>query len=125
MPGPIEDSIFDELKEMVGQEADDDSFDIEIKNHINSIFFTLNQLGVGPTAGFAIADRNTLWMSFTANNVLLNAVKSYMYARLRLLFDPPTNSFLVESLQKQITETEWRLNVLVEPGPNRPEDVDD
>ncbi len=116
----IPNSILDEVKLMIGQEPDDDSFDLDIRTHINSVFGTLQQLGVGPKAGFQITTKNNLWSEFTSSDVLLNPVKSYIYLRVRLLFDPPTNSFLVNSLEKQQLELEWRLNVLVDFEPLEP-----
>ena len=118
MAGPteqIEDSILHDVKQMVGQEWDDLTYDLDIKTHINATFLELQQIGVGPAGGFEIDDENTLWDAYLGANKNLNAVKSYIYIRVRLLFDPPTNSFLVESLQKQIDKLEWRLMVEMDP----------
>lgn len=110
----IEDSILHDIKQMVGQEWDDPTFDLDIKNHINSIFFNLNQIGVGPSDGFMIKDATTLWDAYLGDKKNLNAVKSYIYIRVRLLFDPPTNGFLVTSLENQAAKLEWTLNVEVD-----------
>lgn len=109
------DSILQDVKQMVGQEWDDDTYDTDIMIHINAVFFTLNQLGVGPEDGFSISDKDQLWSSYTTPPRNLDAVKSYIYLRVRLLFDPPTNSFLVTSLQKQVDQIEWRLMVDMDP----------
>lgn len=111
----IANSILHDVKQMVGQEWDDTTYDLDIKTHINSTFFDLQQIGVGPASGFAIEDENTLWDVYLLGNKNLNAVKSYIYIRVRLLFDPPTNSFLVDSLQKQVDKLEWRLMVEMDP----------
>lgn len=108
-------SILQDVKQMVGQEWDDDTFDIDIINHINTVFFTLQQIGVGPAEGFEIDDETTLWVAYLGGNKNLNAVKSYIYARVRLLFDPPQTGPLMDSLQKQIDQLEWRLQVEMDP----------
>lgn len=111
----IKDSILHDVKQMVGQEWDDTSYDLDIMTHINSVFFTLNQLGIGPSGGFMITDAATTWDAYLGAAKNLNAVKSYIYIRVRLLFDPPTNSFLVTNLQEQANQLEWRLMIEVDP----------
>lgn len=111
----IEDSILHDVKQMVGQEWDDTTYDLDIKTHINSVFLDLQQIGVGPSSGYEISGASDKWDAYLVGNKNLNAVKSYIYIRVRLLFDPPTNSFLVESLQKQIDKLEWRLMVEMDP----------
>lgn len=110
----IPDSILDTTKKALGLGADYDGFDPDIIMHINSVFFTLNQLGVGPSEGFAISGSDETWDAFLGSDLRLNAVKSYVYIKVRLLFDPPANSFGISALEKQATEYEWRLNVHVE-----------
>lgn len=112
----IKDSILHDVKQMVGQEWDDTSYDLDIMTHINSVFFTLSQIGVGPADGFSITDATTKWDAYLGTNKNLNAVKSYIYIRVRLLFDPPTNSFLVTNLQEQANQMEWRLQVEMDPS---------
>lgn len=114
----VKDSILHDVKQMLGQEWDDNTFDLDIKNHINSVFSDLNQIGVGPVDGFEIEDHATLWDEYIGTSKNLNAVKSYIYLRMRLLFDPPANGFLVTSQEKQIEKAEWRLMVLVDPPLN-------
>ena len=104
-------SILDSTKKILGVAADYTEFDTDIIIHINSVFGTLNDLGIGPIDGFMIEDSEATWEDFLAGDNRFNPVKTYMYLRVRLLFDPPTNSFLVSSLQEQIKELEWRLNV--------------
>jgi hypothetical protein len=116
----ITNSILHDTKQMLGQEFDDDTFDLDIKNHINTVFFNLNQIGVGPSDGFEITDATTLWSAYIGATKNLNAVKSYIYIRVRLMFDPPTNGFLVTSLEKQADKLEWTLSVEVEPYTNLP-----
>lgn len=106
-------SILDSTKKVLGLPADYTPFDVDIVMHINSVFFTLHQLGVGPDEGFTIEDSNAVWEDFMLGE-RVQAVKSYMYLRVRLLFDPPSTSFAIESLKRQAEEFEWRLNVHME-----------
>lgn len=109
-------SILNSTKKVLGLDPDYDVFDIDILMHINSVFSTLNQLGLGPEDGFEVEDDKAEWSSFLLDRKTLNAVKSYMYLRVRLLFDPPATSYASEALDKQAKELEWRLNVQAEGG---------
>lgn len=109
-------SILLSVKKLLGISEDYTEFDSDLIIHINSVFMILNQLGVGPENGFTISDENATWDDFLAGNVQqLEAVKTYVYMKVRLMFDPPTNSSLVESMNQQVSELEWRLNVAVDP----------
>lgn len=107
----VTDSILDTTKKLLGISPDDPSFDLDIVTHINTVFFTMQQLGVGPAEGFMITDNTAVWNDFIQDKTNINAVRSYMGLRVRLLFDPPAMSFVLESIKKQIEEYEWRLNV--------------
>lgn len=107
-------SILTSVKKMVGIDESYTHFDPDIIMHINTVFFTLNQLGVGPDTPFRIEDASTTWDEFMEDGEL-EAVKSYMFLRVRMLFDPPTNGTLVNSINESIKEFEWRLNVQVDP----------
>lgn len=104
-------SILNTIKQMVGVEQNYDAFDMDLVVDINSALYSLRQLGVGPNEGFAISDDTAKWNDFIEDASLLGLVKTYVYLKVRLLFDPPTNSFLTASIDKQISEYEWRLNV--------------
>lgn len=104
-------SILVSTKKVLGIAASDTSFDVDVIMHINSVFDVLNQIGIGPVDGFMIEDDTTTWDAFIGSDKLLNSVKTYMYFRLRLIFDPPTTSYAIESMNNQIREFEWRLNV--------------
>jgi hypothetical protein len=108
-------NILDSIKKLMGIDETDITFDQELIMHINSVFMVLNQLGVGPVDGFKIYSNEETWSDFIINRLDMESIKSYVYLKVRLLFDPPQNSFLVESINKQIQEYEWRLNVQVEP----------
>lgn len=107
-------SILTSIKLMLGINEDDTSFDAQIIMHINSVFTVLNQLGLGPSVGFAIEDETTQWVDFISDLVRIGALKSYMYMKVKLLFDPPTNSAVLESMNRSIDEFEWRLNIAAE-----------
>lgn len=86
-------------------------FDGKIIMYINSVFSTLNQLGIGPENGYMISDSSDTWDAFIGNDQRLNSVKAYVYLKTRLLFDPPQTSYLIEAVKQQALELEWRLNV--------------
>lgn len=108
------DSILTSVKKMLGPEEDYEHFDPDIIMHINSVFMILNQLGVGPKTMFRIEDKEDIWSDFMPEGEMLELVKSYMYLRVRMLFDPPQSSALMEAMNNQIKEFEWRLNIQVE-----------
>lgn len=108
------DSILTSVKKMLGIAEDYEHFDADIILHINSVFMILNQLGVGPNTGFSIDDKTAAWTDYLDDNARLESVKTYMYLRVRLLFDPPINSAVVDVIQKQIDEIGWRLREQVE-----------
>lgn len=107
----MDQSILNNVKKMVGVDASLTVFDLDILTHINSVFADLEQLGIGPVGGFTIDDAVPTWDAFIAGDARLSSVKSYMYFRVRLMFDPPQTSYLIESMNKQVEKMEWRLNV--------------
>lgn len=111
----MEPSILTTIKKMLGLDKDYAAFDEEIKVHINSVFMYLNQLGVGSDTPFSITGESETWPQFTPDVDDANALKTYMYLRIKLMFDPPNTSFVLKSIQDQITELEWRLTVQVDP----------
>lgn len=115
----VEDSILHDIKQLVGQEWDDTTYDLDIKTAINTAFLDLAQIGVGPEDGFEILDHTTKWDEYTHNDKMLNGVKSFIHIKTRLLFDPPTNGFLVTSLNEQLAKLEWRLMVYMDPPINQ------
>jgi len=118
----IPESILDSTKKVIGLAEDNTDFDVDIIMHINTAFSTLNQLGVGPDDGFAIEDADAVWSDFLMDVLPLNNIKTYIYLRVRMLFDPPTTSFTIAAMEKQIEELEWRINVYRE-GVAHPEVV--
>ena len=113
----MEQSILTSIKKLLGLDEDYTQFDEDIIIHINSAFFNLMQLGVGPPIGFSIKSKVDEWDSYLLDHKDLDAVKTYIYLRVRLLFDPPQMGYLVDAIKSQISEMEWRLNVQIEtPG---------
>lgn len=102
-------SILESVKKLVNADGHE-HFDDEIITHINSVFADLQQMGIGPEEGFSIVGSDKTWADFTQDSIELNSVKSYMGLRIRLLFDPPSNSAVLESMKQQIDKWEWRLN---------------
>lgn len=110
----MENSILNDVKKLLGILPDYTEFDQDVIIDINSVFNILYQLGVGP-AGFSISDSSTTWSAYIGDSTQLNMVKTYIYLKVRLMFDPPPSSALTSSIEKQIAELEWRLNAQVDP----------
>ena len=107
-------SILTSIKKLLGIAEEYTHFDADLIMHINSVFATLTQIGVGPSVGFSIADDHAVWGDFTDDANALASVKSYMHLKVRLLFDPPTSSAVMTSMEKLISEFEWRLHLAAE-----------
>lgn len=107
-------SILTSVKKLLGIAEEYTQFDTDIIIHINTIFMALQQMGIGPKDGFSITDENDIWTDFMEDSILLNSVKTYMYLRVKLLFDPPLTSSTVDSFNKLISELEFRMNSKVE-----------
>ena len=108
------DSILTSIKKLLGIEEEYTQFDSDIIMHINTVFLNLTQLGVGPAEGFLIEDDSATWDDFIGDSSQLQAVKTYVYLKVKLLFDPPLSSSVTESINRIISELEWRLNVAVD-----------
>jgi len=106
----MEQSILTSTKKILGLAEDYEYFDFDIITHINATFGILTQMGVGPEEGFMIEDKTAEWSDFDAPQLLLNLVRTYAFLKVRMLFDPPTTSFLIEATNNQISEYEWRLS---------------
>ena len=108
-------SILTSIKKLLGIDEENTDFDADIVMHINSVFTTLTQLGVGPSEGFYIEDKDSEWQEFCSDLNKLQAVKTYMYLKVRLVFDPSSlGSSTLAAYERQIQELEWRLNVIAE-----------
>lgn len=111
----MEESIFISIKKLLNIDEDCEDFDTEVMIHINSVFPILHQLGVGPDDGFEITGDREKWSDYLGeDSKLLGTVRSYMYLKVRMLFDPPVGS-VATSFENTIKEFEWRINVQVDP----------
>ena len=112
------DSILTSIKKLLGITAEYKQFDPDLIIHINSVFLILKQLGIGPEQGFSISGEYETWDQFLPEgSTNLEAVKSFMYIKVKLLFDPPTSSAVMEAMNRMASEYEWRLNVEAESAP--------
>lgn len=105
------DSILKTIKKLIGLDESYTVFDMDLIVAINSEFMILNQLGVGPPTPFSITGEDETWSSFSSDINLIQLVKTAVYLRTRLVFDPPSTGVLHEAIERQITEYEWRLGV--------------
>lgn len=111
----METSILDSIKKLLGIPSEVTEFDTDILIHINSVFSILTQLGVGPSSGFSIEDSSAEWSDFIGDDFRLSDVKSFVYLKTRLLFDPPASSAAMDAMNRMASELEWRINVSVDP----------
>lgn len=110
----MDESILTSIKKLLGITKEYTNFDPDIIMHINTVFMILSQLGVGPSEGFRIEDDSSTWDEYIKNEDNLEAVKSYIHLKVKLLFDPPLSSAAMEAHKQLINELEWRLNVEAE-----------
>ena len=107
-------SILDSIKQMLGSESEDTNFDKELIIYINGALMVINHLGVGPN-GYRITDKTNTWAEFMGDRTDLELIKTDVYLRVRLVFDPPQNSFLVAAIKEQIAEYDWRIEMSRHP----------
>lgn len=107
----MENSILTSTKKILGISADYTAFDLDILTHINAAFSVLDQIGIGPEGGFFIEDAGPKWNQLGLPQNQINMVRTYVFLKTRMLFDPPTTSFLIEAMEKQLAEYEYRLSV--------------
>lgn len=107
-------SILTSIKKLLGIAEEDDAFDTDIIMHINSVLMILTDIGVGPTEGFKISDKSDTWEEFLGAGVKYEAAKTYVYLKLKPVFDPPSSTAALEAINNQSKEYEWRLNVRAE-----------
>lgn len=111
-------SILNDVKKLLGLDVDYKAFDSDVIIHINSAFSHLNQLGLGPQEGFMIHNEADQWDEVLGSDPNLNLVKTYVYLKTRLAFDPPTTSFAIEAIKEQLKEQEWRISILHSTSPS-------
>lgn len=113
----MEESILNSIKKLLtGAGVEDDSFDTDLIIGINTAFSILTQMGIGPEEGFSISDDTTLWQDYIQDNKKIEMVKTYVQLKVKLIFDPPTSSAVIECIKETITELEQRLYYEFELG---------
>lgn len=105
------DSVLTDVKKSLGIAEDETHFDHDIVLDINASLLSVNQIGIGPGKGFMIKDKTNTWQELLGTREDLEAVKTLVYMKVKLMFDPPANSFLLESINKTIDELTWRLSI--------------
>lgn len=111
----MNDSILNDVKKLLGIMESYEHFDVDIIIHINTAFSTLTQLGIGPSDGFSITNKTETWADFIGDDYLkFQSVKTYIYLKVKMIFDPPSNSSATEAIKSTISELEWRLNINAE-----------
>lgn len=114
----VEDSILLSIKKLLGMEPEEfDQYDVDITLHINTVIETLNQIGVDMPDGFSVTDKTVLWSDYLNRakySQIKDSIKSYIYMKVRLVFDPPTNTSLINAINESIKELEWRIRQWVE-----------
>lgn len=111
----ILDSILNTVKKLLGIDVDDTSFDDDVIILINSSMLSLSQMGIGPANGFIVTSSIDKWTDYISDNTInLEGVKTYLYLKVKLTFDPPTNSTVIEAMKKTLEELEWRMMLSVE-----------
>lgn len=106
----LDNSILNDVKKMIGLDAENEEFDLDIIVHINTVFAILNQIGCGPEAGFRIKDNTATWDAFFIEDADSDMVKSYVYLKVRELFDPSITTAIAKAISESINELEWRIS---------------
>ena len=109
------DSILTSVKKILGIDDSYEQFDSDIILHINSVFSILTQMGAGPSTGFSISDKSAIWTDFISSTIKLEFIKSYVGLKVKMLFDPPSNSSVIDATNKIISELEWRIFTETDP----------
>lgn len=114
----MEDSILVTIKKLLGLDCNYTAFDTDIVVFINTAMMTLQQLGVGPVEGFTVTGAGETWADFLPSDTMLEGVKSYIFLCVKMVFDPPSSSFVMDAMKQQKEELEWRLREQAEfyPG---------
>lgn len=108
----MDNSILNNIKKLLGFDPEYTAFDTDIIIHINSVFSIMHQIGAAPPDGFMITDATATWDDFLEGKQNVEFIKSYIFLRVKIVFDPPANSFGLDALNKVIDEMTWRLNIL-------------
>ena len=105
------DSVLTSIKKLLGITEEYDQFDQDLIIHINAVLMVLTQIGVGPSNGMIINDSSTTWNDILSDTSNIEAVKTYVYLKVKMIFDPPSSSSVEDAMNRSINEYEWRLNI--------------
>lgn len=114
-------SILTSTKKLLGIAEDYTQFDVDLIIHINTVLSILGQIGVGDESRYSIVDKSTTWDTLIGYESKLDMVKSYVYLKVKILFDPPQSSAVMEAINRTISELEWRILVATDPTENEEE----
>lgn len=106
----MEENVLNSIKKLLGIPEDYTTFDQDIMIHINSVFMILSEMGVGPSNGYSLKDGTEKWGDFISDDKNLEGIKTYIYMKVKTIFDPPLNSAVLASMKELISEFEWRIN---------------
>ncbi len=107
-------SILNTIKKLLGIDSEDDSFDNDLIAIINTVIPILSQMNIGPPNGFILTSPADKWSDYLDSEINLEGVKTYIYLKTKLIFDPPSTSIVVESINNTLKELEWRMMLAVE-----------
>lgn len=107
----VSESILNSIKKLLNISKDEHAFDADIIIHINSVISSLLQIGIGPEKGYRISDEKDSWDEYVSDDSNIDYIKTYMYLKVKMIFDPPLNSSLMQSFNETIRELEWRLHI--------------
>ena len=105
------DRVLTSIKKLLGITEEYDQFDQDLIIHINAVLMVLTQIGVGPSNGMIINDSSTTWNDILSDTSNIEAVKTYVYLKVKMIFDPPSSSSVADAMNRSINEYEWRLNI--------------
>lgn len=108
-------SILIKIKQALGIQADETSFDTDVLMHINTAIMSLAQMGLKNAEGFMVTDSSAVWEDLSDNKTVIGACQTYIYIKTKLVFDPPNHSFVITALQESLRENEWRLSIELDP----------
>lgn len=116
----MSDSILLTIRKLIGPGGDHEFFDDDYIIHINSVMMILRQLGVGPASGYRITGATETWSDYLGSQIdMLESVRTYIYLKVKKIFDPPASGTMASAMDSMIDELEWRLNVAVDPGEDK------
>lgn len=101
------DSILDTLLQLLNDDPDAPAYKLDVMTFANGVFGRLKNLGIGPKEGFYITDSGDSWDDFMDEGPERAAVQTYMFMKVKLIFDPPQNSTVLQSYERLVNEFEW------------------